>query len=501
MKKLSEIVIEAFRNQSKNLVFLFFVSCFLQFPLDGIGQSDTLKNPFQKEFEEFKQQNQLEFDRFKEKNDSIFYEFLKESWVEFELMQNTRESLPKPKEQPVIKKQTPATKQITPLKPKTMLQDTGRQIRMQMGPSEYGAVEMAKPFSTIDFYGRQMKVFKANVPGFDESEISKTTIADFFETAVNNDDLTYSFYDLANKAFYDKLNGWGYLRLLQEASSSQVNKLNQQVLYTWTALLKTGYDARIGFDEKDIYLFVNFDVPVFYKLYLSKGDKKYYLIPFDGQKKPTSAIISYQADYPSKLDRLSLVLNDLPEFGQKTKSRKIEFNGKSTALSYNKYLVDFYKNYPDCDLAYYFVTPLSKAAIDGLDEIIKFEMEPLTNIEQLNLLLHFIQNSFSYQADDKQFGYENYLFAEESLYYPSIDCEDRTVLLSRLVEHYTGLKSIALAYPGHVTLAVNFPEKITGTYVMYQRQRFYVCDPTYIGATCGMLMPEFEKINPEIIVF
>jgi len=233
MKKLSEIVREAFHYQVKNLVFLFFVSCFLQFSMDGIGQSDTLKNPFQKKFDEFKQKNQMEFDQFKEKNDSIFYEFLKESWVKFELMQNTRKTLPKPKEQPYIKKQAPSTKQITPLKPKTMLQDTGRQIRMQMGPSEYGAVEMAKPFSTIDFYGKRIKVFNAEVPGFTESEISKTTIADFFETAVNNDDLTYSFYDLANKAFYDKLNGWGYLRLLQEASSSQLNTLNQQVLYTW----------------------------------------------------------------------------------------------------------------------------------------------------------------------------------------------------------------------------------------------------------------------------
>jgi hypothetical protein len=62
---------------------------------------------------------------------------------------------------------------------------------------------------------------------------------------------------------------------LQEATSVKVNSINEQVLLAWTALLKTGYDARIGYSKKDIYLFVNYDTPVFYKLYLSKGGQKY----------------------------------------------------------------------------------------------------------------------------------------------------------------------------------------------------------------------------------
>jgi hypothetical protein len=128
-------------------------------------------------------------------------------------------------------------------------------------------------------------------------------------------------------------------------------------------------------------------------------------------------------------------------------------------------------------------------------------MKNRNKFERVNLLLSFIQHGIPYEADDKQFGYENYLFAEESLFYPSADCEDRSVLLCQLIKQYTGLKSIALAYPGHVTLAVNLPETVKGSYVIYEGEKYFVCDPTYIGAKCGMLMPEFEKENPEIIAY
>lgn len=469
--------------------------------IDVSAQTDTLKKQYQKEFDEFKQSVQQEFDQFRSRNDSIFYQFLKESWTEFKLMQDVKKSIPKPQNQPVMEEGTREPVQIEQLEPKTMLQDTGKQIKYQLGPRTYESVEPSKPCLTIDFYGSRVDVFKTNVPEFNRGEISKFSIANFFEQASKNDDLTYSIFDLVNKAKYKKLNGWGYIRLLQEASSVKAKTLNEQVLFTWTALLKTGYDARIGFDKKDVYLFVNFDEPVFYKLYLVKNGQKYYLVPFKGQAKPSESIVSYQADFPGDLNRPSLILKEIPAFGQKKKSRKVEYFNETVNLSFNNYLVEFYKTYPDCELALYFPPPLSEVALSALDNFFQPKMSNLNDEERVNLLLSFIQHGIAYESDDKQFGYENYLFAEESLFYPSVDCEDRTVLLSQLVKHYTGLQSIALAYPGHVSLAVAFPETVNGSYVMYQGQKYYVCDPTYIGAKSGMMMPEFEKEKPEVIVY
>jgi hypothetical protein len=416
-------------------------------------------------------------------------------------MQDAKPSIPKPDTQPVMKEEAPKPVRIEQQQPKTMLQDTGRQIKFQLAPRSYESLEPSKPYSTIDFYGSRVDVFKSDVPDFNRNEISKNAIADFFEEAAKNDELTYSIFDLANKAKHSKLNGWGFIRLLQEASSVKSKNLNEQVLLAWTALLKTGYDARIGYSKKDIYLFVNYDAPVFYKLYLSKGGQKYYLVPFKGQPKPTESIVSYQADFPAKLTPPSLIIEEIPGIGQKAKSRKVDYFGESITLSYNSYLVEFYESYPDCDLAFYFPPPLSEIALNSLDVYFKSKMVSLNSVERVNLLLNFIQHGLAYEADDKQFGFENYLFAEESLFYPSIDCEDRTVLLSQLVEHYTGMPTIALGYPGHVTLAVNLPETVNGSYVLHKGEKYFVCDPTYIGAKCGMLMPEFEKEKPEIIVY
>jgi len=124
-----------------------------------------------------------------------------------------------------------------------------------------------------------------------------------------------------------------------------------------------------------------------------------------------------------------------------------------------------------------------------------------TDTEKVNFLLDFIQHAIDYQTDEKQFGSENYLFAEETICYPYADCEDRTVLLSQLVREYTGLNTIAIVYPNHVSLAVNISENFEGAYVEHDNNKYYMADPTYIGAKLGMVMPEFENVVPEIIEF
>jgi hypothetical protein len=289
--------------------------------------------------------------------------------------------------------------------------------------------------------------------------------------------------------------------LLQDASASLFNSLNEQVLFTWTALLKTGYDARVGMHNGNLYLLVNFDVPVYYSQYLIKGNKKYYLVSFEGQQKKTESITSVKADYPGELSPASLRISEIPELGDKSGNRKISYRGAKIDLGYNQNLVDFYEAYPDCELAIYFSQPLSATAMEGIDVFLKPILAGKSKLEQLSELLQFVQTGMQYDTDNKQFGYENYLFAEEALYYPSIDCEDRTVLLSRLIDHYLALSTIALGFPGHVTLAVHLDQQINGSYIKYRNEKYYVCDPTYIGSKPGMLMPEFENVNPEVITY
>jgi hypothetical protein len=465
------------------------------------GQEDTARNEFQKSFDDFLHKSQQEFDAFKSSNDSIFYGFLKESWKEFDLFMDEKPVVPKPVDQPEIKIRKIKSKEIEPVIRKTMLQDSGRQIQFHLAPNNYDEYKPVKQYNTINFYGTRVNVFK--IPAFTRwnATVSSESVADFFMAAVNDDDLVYAVYDLYNKATHKKLNNWGYIRLLQDASASLFSSLNERVLFTWTALIKTGYDARIGMNSGNLYLLVNFDVPVYYSQYLIKGNKKYYLVSFDGQQQKNESITSVKADYPAELSPASLRISEIPELGNKSGSRKISYKGKKIDLAYNQNLVDFYEAYPDCELAIYFSQPLSAIALDEIDRFVKPMLAGKSKLEQLSELLQFVQKGMDYDTDNKQFGYENYLFAEEALYYPSIDCEDRTVLLSCLIDHYLGLGTIALGFPGHVTLAVNLDQQIDGSYIKYRNEKYYVCDPTYIGSKPGMLMPEFEDVNPEVITY
>lgn len=465
------------------------------------SQVDTTSNEFQRSFDDFLNNSQQEFEAFKSSNDSVFYGFLKKAWQEYELFIDEKPAIPKPKDQPELKIKEIKSREIQPVIRKTMLQDSGKQLQLHLAPSNYDEYGAAKEYHSIKFYGTRIDVFKVPSATRLAPPFTKDKIADFFIDAVNNDELIYAVYDLYNKASHKNLNKWGFIRLLQDASASLYGDLNERVLFTWTALIKTGHDARIGLKEDELFLLVNFDVPVYYSQYLMKGNKKYYLVNFDGQDKKSESLTSVKADYPAELDPVSLLIESNPLLQVREGTRKVNYKGNKHSLSYDVNLVDFFRAYPDCDLSIYFRPPLSETSLSSLDDLFLPLLKNKTDREQVNVLLDFIQHGLAYDTDNKQFGYENYLFAEEAVYYPSIDCEDRTVLLSQLINHYLDLETVALGFPGHVSLAVNLSEESDGSFIRYNNEKYYVCDPTYIGSACGMLMPEFNDVNPEVITY
>lgn len=115
-------------------------------------------------------------------------------------------------------------------------------------------------------------------------------------------------------------------------------------------------------------------------------------------------------------------------------------------------------------------------------------------------LLNFVQTAFVYEYDDKVWGGDRAFFAEEMLYNPYCDCEDRSVLFSRLVRDLLGLDVILVYYPGHLATAVCFAEDVSGDYIMLSGRRFVVCDPTYIGAGVGRTMPDMNNRSANVIL-
>ena len=115
------------------------------------------------------------------------------------------------------------------------------------------------------------------------------------------------------------------------------------------------------------------------------------------------------------------------------------------------------------------------------------------------MLLRFVQTAFEYQTDDEQFGREKYLIPDETLYYGICDCEDRSILFAHLVRKLVGLPVVGLDYPGHIATAVQFSQRLPGAYVNYEGEDYLICDPTYINADIGMVMPQFKDTPPVLI--
>jgi len=162
-------------------------------------------------------------------------------------------------------------------------------------------------------------------------------------------------------------------------------------------------------------------------------------------------------------------------------------------------VIDFFNSYPQTELKVYFNAAISNQASFSLLKSLKPHLEGKSELDAINFLLRFVQTAFDYKTDDQQFGKEKYLMLEETLYYPSSDCEDRCILFSYLVRNLLGMEVVGLDYPGHISTAVKFNSEITGDTLKFNNQKFVICDPTYINADAGMAMPQYKNVDPAVI--
>ena len=91
--------------------------------------------------------------------------------------------------------------------------------------------------------------------------------------------------------------------------------------------------------------------------------------------------------------------------------------------------------------------------------------------DAVGILLNWVQTAYEFGNDDKIWGHDRAFFAQETLYYPYSDCEDRAILFSRLVRDLVGLDVVLLYYPGHLATAVAFNDEVKGDYLTYKNRK------------------------------
>jgi hypothetical protein len=447
---------------------------------------------------------QKKFQEFKDANDSVFYAFLKKEWRGVELAKGmVKDPIPDlpqaPVYQPSVVKQTtpaPAAPQVVlPPPPKT----ESVAARPSAQPSA-GGVEV-KYFGTT----LSLPITAAMRLGVGDKP-SEESIAEFFASMshIPCDNLILEAKKFAEARH---LNDWGYCLLLHTAGERIYGPSSDgATLFTWCLLMKSGFDARVGFTPSRVILLLPAEERLYGVLYCSIGgdQRRYYAVPVTaGTTADASQLYSYEGSHHSATRLLRFAVERIPLFDNPIAAKTLSFTFSGVKhdvpLQYSRDAVLFFQNYPQTDFTVYFDGSISDGAASSLYNAFKPLLAGRDEVEAVNILLRFSQTAFGYKVDKELFGREKPMFPDEVLYYDYSNCKDRAILFAYLVRRLTGLEVVGLDYPGHISTAVRFRGNVRGDAVQVREERFVICDPTYINADAGMCMPQFQGVEPSII--
>jgi hypothetical protein len=456
-----------------------------------------------KAFEAWKKADQKKLQEFRNAEDRAFYEFLQKEWRGMRLAKGAvKDPIPDYPRPPVY--QPPVVKQGPPPEPLPPV--------ILAPPPIKEAVEVPPPPAPVQ--GLEVKYFGLSLflPITESMKVpvsitpDKESIADFFAamTKVSTDDMVSETKKIAVAR---QLNDWGYCQLLHAAGERLYGPTGDgATLLTWYLLLKSGFDARVGYTSTHVLLLLPAEEQLFGAMFLTlgSGQRRYYVLHLSAHtSRDETQLYTYEGSYPSAVRVLRFAVTGIPVLSNQVAEKTLSFTFGGAEhrfpLKYSRDAVAFFEYYPQTDFTVYFDGSVSEGAASSLYAAFKPLLVDKNEVEAVNILLRFSQTAFGYKVDKELFGREKPMFPDEVLYYDFSNCKDRAILFAYLVRRLTGLEVVGLDYPGHISTAVRFRGNVPGDGVTVKGQRFVICDPTYINADAGMCMPQFKGIRPTII--
>ena len=302
---------------------------------------------------------------------------------------------------------------------------------------------------------------------------------------------------------------WAYLMMLGEMSEAVCGKgTNEATMLQAFVFCQSGYKIRLGFTkEGDLRLLFKSEHFIYDQSGFNMKDGRYYVLQdLEEGQGLNICDISYPEEQP-----LSLWIPQEQLLAEKMSEERLlipEDSLIAIRVQTNENWIKFCNNYPTSMMgenvmsrwAMYANTPMSKGVKEMLYPQLYETVRDTDILYAANWLLYWVQTAFVYEYDDKVWGDDRAFFAEETLYYPYCDCEDRAILYTRLVRDLLGLDCILVYYPGHLASAVHFPIPVKGDYIDLQGKRFTICDPTYIGAPIGETMPDMDNMSAKVVL-
>lgn len=527
------------KNKSLALLFLLFVSAGLQ------AQTE--------DFNAFRSRMLKDYQDFRKGIMERYVEFLDAAWAEYEAMSGRRRvTTPKPTVAPVYTPPAEPEKpvQVIPEEPKPTVPDAPKEPetpKIPVTPKEPDAPKVpdtpkvpttpkvpdipqvpsvpavpsvpttpkvpdtpkvptvptvpspTTPQIHFTLYGLQLAVPAPRLDATLNSAEQKEVVS--FWKQIYESDTKACVETLKQHAENYRLGDWCTFKAVEAYSDkwAKGSRASSRVM-TQYLMLCMGYDVRLAIAGDEVYLMLPFDQKVYDNTYLTVNEAPYYLYP---KKLPEGSRI-YSCAVPANEEcgqRMDLIVNPAYRLPRSNQAFSLSHGGLSAQGNVNKNVIALMQEYPAMDIYCYAASVTDSEVRRSVVNQLKEQVKDMDEAQAANALLRFVQSAFEYQTDRQQFGdgVEKSFFFDETLYFPYCDCEDRSIFYAYLVHEILGLDVLLVGYPGHectaVALSVAPP---TYTSFTYKGKKYYICDPTYIGADIGMCMPNYKNVRPEV---
>ena len=466
--------------------------------------SSAQTDDFYAQYEKFRKHAKAEYEDYRAQCNAEYVKFLERAWKEYKVLP----SIPRPKDEVV-----PPT--IMPRQDKNKKQ--AKEIPIEKVVSPILSLPQPKPISPIYENGKvEEKNFSFSYMGttcevrlpkdlnIRMSGCESCMIATIWKQLATNamDNTIRDFLALRLKM---QLCDWAYLNLIDTFAKAFCGHGNEAVIMAAFIYSQSGYKMRLGRDCEKLYLLYGSKHGIYETGYIVIEGINYY--PLD-DKVERMEISDFS--FPQE-QSMSLYIENAQKFtirpSAKRKLASEQYHDVTIDSQVNLNLIQFYNTYPSSEVNGNFMTrwkmyadtPMDESVSQMLYPDIKNKIEGLSDVQAVNQILNWVQTAFQYEYDDKVWGHDRAFFAEETLYYPYCDCEDRAILFTRLVRDLLGLKCILVYYPGHLASAVCLKQQVNGDYISLDGDVYTICDPTYIGAPVGITMPEMDNRSAKVI--
>lgn len=486
------------------LIITFLVPCVAD------AQNDDWK-----EFIKERKQEKKEYCDKLAKENAAFVDYLNKAWEEFKINRGKKDPLGVLPSDPTfyIAPEGRASKNNAKLKSHGIpMGEFSDFINNELDTDIYSEYDKTADVVHLHFYGihrdipfspsmklRPVKHLESNV----SAAWKNLSSSDFINTVT-------SLEELRNES---NLSDWATYSLVKNYVNAVYSKeqVNEKVVTQVFLLSQMKYKLKMAYSsDEHLLMLVPFKENVYQVPFISVEDKDYAIYSYDRISSMTS-VYTYANDFITSNPIFSLKINKPIDFSEESKYIDVklplwsEIMGRDISVPVDNSLISFSYNYPHSELSVYHKSAVDDKTAEVIIKEVKYQLlkEQYNKQESLSFILNLIQNGFAYKTDYEMFGRAKPLFIEESIYYGSNNCKDRVLLLSWLIKKVLNLNSILLAYPEHLSCAVDitdFPD-LEGDSINYGGKKYLVCDPTYIGAPIGETMPRYRGVEPKILAF